>query len=90
MHFSAKCNSGRIAIQWVSYQALFRLSVYKIPALYLSGAKNVCFCTIRDFGSPTIFVGLKESVHLCLYDVVLADKRKLILFIEYLFLNKTA
>ena len=38
----------------VSYQALFRLSVYKIPAVYLSGAKIVCFCTIRDFGSPTI------------------------------------
>ena len=38
----------------VSYQALFRLSVCKIPAVYLSGAKKVCFCTIRDFGSPTI------------------------------------
>ena len=38
----------------VSYQALFRLSVCKIPAVYLSGAKNACFCTIRDFGSPTI------------------------------------
>ena len=38
----------------VSYQALFRLSVYKIPADYLWGAKNVCFCMIRDFGSPTI------------------------------------
>ena len=38
----------------VSYQALFKLSVYKIPAVYLSGAKNVCFCTIRDFGSPTM------------------------------------
>ena len=37
----------------VSYQALFRLSVCKIPAVYLSGAINVCFCTIRDFGSPT-------------------------------------
>ena len=37
----------------VSYQALFRLLVYKIPAVYLSGAKNVCFYTIRDFGSPT-------------------------------------
>ena len=37
----------------VSYQALFRLSVYKIPTVYLSGSKNVCFCTIRDFGSPT-------------------------------------
>ena len=39
----------------VSYQALFRLSVYKIPAVYLLGAKNVRFCTIRDFGSPTMF-----------------------------------
>ena len=38
----------------VSYQALSRLSVYKIPAVYLLGAKNVSFCTIRDFGSPTI------------------------------------
>ena len=43
----------------VSYQALFRLSVYKIPAVYLSGAKNVCFCTIGDFGSPTISFGEK-------------------------------
>ena len=38
----------------VSYQAIFILSVYKIPAVYLLGAKNVCFCTIRVFGSPTI------------------------------------
>ena len=46
----------------VSYQALFRLSVYKIPAVYLSGAKNVCFCTIRDFGSPTnVFKGLTTN-----------------------------
>ena len=37
----------------VSYQALFRLSVYKIPAVYLLGANKVCFCTIRDFGSLT-------------------------------------
>ena len=37
----------------VSYQTLFRLSVYKIPAVYLSGAKYLCFCMIRDFGSPT-------------------------------------
>ena len=36
----------------VSYQALYRLSVYKIPAVYLSGAKMCVFCTIRDFGSP--------------------------------------
>ena len=42
----------------VSYQALLRLSVYKILAVYLSGAKNVCFCTIRDFGSPTNHITL--------------------------------
>ena len=45
----------------VSYQALFRLSVYKIPVVYLSGAKNVCFCTIRDFGSPAISDGYNEK-----------------------------
>ena len=37
-----------------SYQALFRPSVYKIPAVYLSGARYLCFSTKRDFGSPTI------------------------------------
>ena len=31
-----------------------RQKVYKIPAVYLSGAKNVCFCMIGDFVSPTI------------------------------------
>ena len=46
----------------VSYQVLFRLSVYKIPAVYLSGAKNVCFCTIRDFGSPTIVLFSENNV----------------------------
>ena len=46
----------------VSYQALFRLSVYKIPAVYLLGAKNVCFCTIRDFGSPTNHVDVEERI----------------------------
>ena len=45
----------------VSFQAVFRLSVYKIPAVYFSGAKNVCFCTIRDFGSPTIIIHIKSS-----------------------------
>ena len=53
--FSAKCNSGHIAIQWFHFKHyLDFVSVYKIPAVYLSGAKNVCFCTISDFGSPTI------------------------------------
>ena len=52
--FSRKMQFWSHCYTVVSYQALFRLSVYKIPAVYLSGAKNVCFCTIRDFGSPTI------------------------------------
>ena len=47
----------------VSYQALFRLSVYKIPAVYLSGAKNVCFCTIGDLGSPTIYNIISPDVY---------------------------
>ena len=37
----------------VSYQALFRQAVCKIPAVNLSGAKNVCVCTKSDFGSLT-------------------------------------
>ena len=49
--FSTKCNSGRIAIQW--FHIKHYLDYQKIPAVYLSGAKNVCFCTIGDFGSPT-------------------------------------
>ena len=48
----------------VSYQALFRLSVYKIPTVYISGAKNMSFCTIGDFGSPTIVC---RQVQTCCY-----------------------
>ena len=55
MHFSAKCNSGRIAIQWFHIKHYLDYQYTKIPALYLSGAKYVCFCTIRDFGSPTTY-----------------------------------
>ena len=51
--FSRKMQFWSHCYTVVSYQALFRLSVYKIPAVYLSGAKKVCFCTIRVFGSPT-------------------------------------
>ena len=47
----------------VSYQALFRLSVYKIPAVYLSGANKVCFCTKRDFGSLTIYCDFWTVFH---------------------------
>ena len=54
MHFSTKCNSGHIAIQWFHIKHYLDYQYTKIPAVYLSGAKNVCFCSIRDFGSPTI------------------------------------
>ena len=48
----------------VSYHTLFRLSVYQISAVYLSGAKNMCFCTIGDFGSLTNIsqVGIKDQM----------------------------
>ena len=49
--FSRKMQFRSNCYTVVSFQAPFRLSVYKIPAVYLSGAKNVFFCTIRDFGS---------------------------------------
>ena len=48
MEFWLHCN------RVVAYQALCRLSGYKIPGVYLSSATYLCFCTIRDFGSPTI------------------------------------
>ena len=54
----------------VSYQALFRLLVYKIPAVYLSGAKNVRFSTICDFGSPTNTLHTVCFIHgLSLYEI---------------------
>ena len=37
----------------VSNQALFRLSVYKNPAVYFSGAKKMCLCTTCNFGTLT-------------------------------------
>ena len=48
--FSEKCNSCRIAIQWL-------LDMYKylgFSAVYRSGARVRFFLEIRDLGSPTI------------------------------------
>ena len=42
----------------VSYQALFRLSVYKIPAVYLSGAKKCVFARYA-----TLFPRLLAASH---------------------------
>ena len=38
----------------VSYQALFRLSVYKSPTVYLSGAKMCVFARYATFRIPTV------------------------------------
>ena len=54
MLFSAKCNFGCITIQW------FHIKHYlDYPAVYLSGAKNMCFCTICDFDFPTMDKSIK-------------------------------
>ena len=50
-----------------SYQALFRPSVYKIQAVYLLGATYLCFCTIRDFGSPTITMFAEIHRKVCVF-----------------------
>ena len=53
MYCSAKCNSGRIAIQWFHIKHYSDYQYTKIQPNTFSGSKNVSFCTIRDFGSPT-------------------------------------
>ena len=63
--FSRKMQFWSNCYTVVSYQTPFRLSVYKIPAVYLSGAKNVCFCTIRDFGPPTNHVNNGNILSSC-------------------------
>ena len=37
------------------YSGFISLPIYTKFIRKLSGAKNLCFCTIRDFGSPTNF-----------------------------------
>ena len=51
----------------VSYQALFRLLVYKIPAVYLSSAKNVRYATlvprlIPEFYFFTVFLKKRNII----------------------------
>ena len=47
--FSAKCNSGRIAIQWFHIKRYLDYQYTKFQLYYLSGAKKLCFCTIGDW-----------------------------------------
>ena len=53
MHFSTKCNSGRIAIQWIDIKHYFIYRYTKIQT-YTTRLQKIRFCTIIDFGSPTI------------------------------------
>ena len=73
MHFWSHCYTV------VSYQALFRLSVFQKLAVHLLGAENVCFCTIRDFGSLTkIYTHLYEWRSLNRHDVFLPKTIKFV------------
>ena len=45
----------------VSCQPIFRHSVYKNSAVYLSGARVRFFLEIRDLGSPTIYLSMPFS-----------------------------
>ena len=56
MHFFAKCNSGRIAIQW------FHIKHY-LDYQYTNTSRIPFGCTIRDFGSPTIDHAICHKPH---------------------------
>ena len=61
MHFSAKCNSCQIAIQWFHIKHYLDYQYTKFQP-YTFGCKNVCFCTIREFGSPDYMkLDIKET-----------------------------
>ena len=62
MHFSAKCNSGRIAIQWFHIKHYLDYQYSNFQPYTFSGGKNVCFWTIRDFGSPT---NIRDQADVC-------------------------
>ena len=53
MNFFAICNSGRIAIQWFHIKHYLDYQYTKFHPYTYRGQK-MCFCMIRDFGSPTI------------------------------------
>ena len=52
MHFSAKCNSGRIAIHLFHIKHYLDSQYTKFQP-YTFRVQKCVFCTIRDFGSPT-------------------------------------
>ena len=54
MHVFSKMQFVSHCYTVVSCSPIFRHSIYKNSAVYLSGAKILCFCMIRNLGSPTI------------------------------------
>ena len=62
--FSAKCNSCRIAIQWFHVKHYLDYQYAKFQPYTFRVQKNVCFCTIRDFGSPTIMLSMEEVTNI--------------------------
>ena len=60
MHFPAKCNSGQIAIQWFHIKRHLDYQYTKFQP-YTFRVQKMCFCTIRDFGSPTIYFSCTQD-----------------------------
>ena len=55
MHVSTKGNSCRIAIQWFHASRYSGIPYTKIQP-YISRVHFLCFCMIRNLGSPTIYM----------------------------------
>ena len=64
MHFSTKCNSGCIAIQWFHIKHYLDYQYTKFQQ-YTIRVQIVCFCTIGNFGSPTIITTWQNKISLC-------------------------
>ena len=66
MHFSAKCNSGRIAIQWFHINHYLGYQYTKLQPYTSQVQKHICFCTIRDFGCLTTMSRTNIDFNNCL------------------------
>ena len=65
--FPAKCNSGRIALQWFHIMRYLDYQYTKFQ-LYTFRVQKMCFSMIREFGSPTTSKApLKFSPFECTY-----------------------
>ena len=96
MHFSEKCNSGRIAIQWFNIKHFSNYQYTKFQSYTFRVQKMCVFCTICDFGSPTniwkvqvVFEGgaVKPVKAIQLNNFTDRSKTLLLLWIIYVFLS---